>query len=597
MKQASVWMSIKKFHFNSLLFRNTLCIALAIVLPMGIIAFVNHYDYRQEIYKQMMLSNEGVLEKCVSLGDSLLDDLAMAADELAVSNEAALFLRKTGQYGADFRLNRDYEELCNHLMVQFQRYKQSFQCISHLFLYASKTRTVLSDTGLFSADRIDDAWTHFPEIIDDDRTYYLNSRKDERIILYRPMHTQQEKKTEFVVIEIDLRQLGETISQNRSQNRSTLLLLDHGGRTIYRGEDPEGLVERVPVQDLMHTEDGHSRILPNSGTIFSVMETEHRCFTYALVTQQHFFTEEEARYRHFLTLTIVLLAVGSVLAIAVITIFTYYPMRRILDVIRHPYDPNTDPTVGKKENELLYITSSIINVMEENDQTARELRGRMQAFNEAQARALQFQTNPHFLSNALEIIKWSSVSESGFGNPTSVMLTKLAELYRNLIRDENVLVPLREELEYVRLYIEILTTRYEDKITFGFAIDPKTETCFVLKASIQPLVENAIKHGLSARHYIGSITVRTGMESNSLYIDVKNDGEYVSPGVVERINDSLEQEFTSAGSGIGLHNINTRIKLIFGKKYGVRLRSNGDAGGVTARIEVPVIDGTNETER
>lgn len=178
--------------------------------------------------------------------------------------------------------------------------------------------------------------------------------------------------------------------------------------------------------------------------------------------------------------------------------------------------------------------------------------------------------------------------EFGLGNNTSRMLTKLAALYRESLQDDIVLVTLKEEIEYLKRYMEILNFRYADRIQYVLDIEENALKYHVVKMTIQPLLENAIKHGLKPKQYYGTVTISAGIADNCMKIRVKNDGESLSRGKMEEINSDLRDKISTGGK-VGLRNVNARIKLIYGKNYGVQLQPNEGGEGVVTELTMPLI--------
>ena len=306
--------------------------------------------------------------------------------------------------------------------------------------------------------------------------------------------------------------------------------------------------------------------------IVSVMKSQHKSWQYAYVTELRNYKEEMGAVSGFL-LTSVLVGLFSSLIVAyLITILTYRPMRKIMNVINNPRLHWNEREATKESNELLYITSSILadrGEPEADEKTSEELEERIRSLRQAQFRALQFQIDPHFLYNTLETIKWSAVEEMGLGNKVSKMLTKVARLYRLGLENDDVIVTLKEELEFLKLYIEIVRIRFGDSIGFHWDIDSELYSCNIIKMCLQPIVENAIQHSLRPRNYLGNITISAKYQDECLRICVENDGETMTDKELDTLNKTLKTGSGFEESKVGLRNVNERIKLVYGKEYGV----------------------------
>lgn len=200
--------------------------------------------------------------------------------------------------------------------------------------------------------------------------------------------------------------------------------------------------------------------------------------------------------------------------------------------------------------------------------------------------ALQAQINPHFLYNTLDSIIWMIENENYDG--AIIMVTALARLFRISLSKGKNIITLRDEIEHARNYLTIQNIRYKNKFTYDMEVDEETLNFASIKLIIQPLIENAIYHGMEFMGGDGEILVKTYVKGNDLYIDVIDNGLGMLPEVCDTLltNDS---KIERKSSGIGLKNVHERIQLYFGINYGLEIYSEPDEG-TTIRIHMPGID-------
>ncbi|HIX05119.1 MAG TPA: sensor histidine kinase [Candidatus Fournierella pullicola] len=199
---------------------------------------------------------------------------------------------------------------------------------------------------------------------------------------------------------------------------------------------------------------------------------------------------------------------------------------------------------------------------------------------------LQSQINPHFLYNTLDSVIW--MTEAGRYDEAIQMVTSLARLFRIALSRGRSFIPLADELEHARHYMTIQQIRYQDKFTASVTAGKGTEGLYTLKLIVQPLLENAIYHGMAAAEEDGRITVTARREGEDLVIDVTDNGIGMPPEVVERLLDESQPQTRSSGSGIGVRNVHRRIRLTFGEPYGLEVFSEPDEG-TTVRIRLPAL--------
>ena len=192
-------------------------------------------------------------------------------------------------------------------------------------------------------------------------------------------------------------------------------------------------------------------------------------------------------------------------------------------------------------------------------------------------KALQAQINPHFLYNTLDSIAW--MCEQGRSTDAVNMVHALARLFRISISRGHELIPIARELEHAEHYLEIQTCRYKNQFTYAFHVDPACLDYYCNKITLQPIIENAILHGLDLLVEEGHIDVQVCQEGEDILFCVQDNGVGMSP---EQVSAILEQDAQDR-TGIGIKNVNDRLQIYFGKGYGLRIVSELDMG---TRVEI-----------
>lgn len=198
---------------------------------------------------------------------------------------------------------------------------------------------------------------------------------------------------------------------------------------------------------------------------------------------------------------------------------------------------------------------------------------------------LQSQINPHFLYNTLDIIVWMIENEQK--QEAVKVVTALARFFRISLSKGKSIIPVRDELEHVRNYLMIQQMRFKNKFTYEIEAGEDVMELACLKLLLQPLVENAIYHGMEFMDGDGEIRIRAFREEDSLWFEISDNGLGMTGEQVEGLLSEKPQVRSGRGSGIGVKNVNERIELYFGKPYGLIIESEPDEGTVI-RIHLPV---------
>ena len=201
--------------------------------------------------------------------------------------------------------------------------------------------------------------------------------------------------------------------------------------------------------------------------------------------------------------------------------------------------------------------------------------------------SLQAQINPHFLYNTLDIIVWQIENEKQSEAVHTV--TALARFFRLSLGKGKNIVTVRDEIDHVKNYLMIQHMRFKNKFDYEFDIAEDVLELPSLKLMLQPLVENAIYHGMEFMDGDGLIMVKAWREENELYLSVADNGLGMTEDKVEMILTGKSSSGNGRGSGIGVKNVNERIKLYFGEAYGITIDSEPDEG-TTVIIHLPAKD-------
>ncbi|MEH7493125.1 sensor histidine kinase [Neobacillus niacini] len=225
-----------------------------------------------------------------------------------------------------------------------------------------------------------------------------------------------------------------------------------------------------------------------------------------------------------------------------------------------------DDEVGKLQQNFQTMIQQIDELINEN--YSKQL-----TIKETEFKALQAQINPHFLYNTLESINW--LAKGNGQTQISRMVEALGFLLRNSISLKQPLITIEEELNVVGNYVIIQKYRFEERLDFRMEVDSDIGGFYIPKLTLQPLVENAIHYALEPKIDPCKISVYSIVEKESIKLIVEDDGPGMEPAFIEKLK---RGEVKTRGQGVGLSNINDRIKLAYGEKYGVEIESEPNKG-------------------
>ncbi|WP_026702282.1 sensor histidine kinase [Salibacterium aidingense] len=291
------------------------------------------------------------------------------------------------------------------------------------------------------------------------------------------------------------------------------------------------------------------------------------------------------------------LMTGYLLLVIVITIFISRqsakaisrPIEALTQRMKKVQQGNFDQVEYKKtaylKDEIGDLQRNFHIMLDKINELIKENYTKQLVIKETEYKALQSQINPHFLYNTLDSIHW--MAKMNQQEKISTMAEALGSMMRNIISKKKPLIKIAEELEIVENYITIQKFRYGERLTFELQRETGVEELSIPKLTIQPIVENAIQHGLEEMMDPCTITVHIAAQEEKVEIVIRDNGPGIDEETIHQIH---EGNVKPKGSGIGLYNINERIHLMFGEDGGVSIKS-GKEGGTVVTITLPYMKG------
>lgn len=294
--------------------------------------------------------------------------------------------------------------------------------------------------------------------------------------------------------------------------------------------------------------------------------------------------KKETETQFIYTLIALLLFLCALLLSSLLSKAITQPIRTLQNsmskVVKGEFDTALVPETA--QNEIGDLTHSF-NLMTQQIQSliAQNIKEQKQK-RKSELKALQSQINPHFLYNTLDSIIW--MAETGANQDVVLMTSSLARLFRQSISNDDELVSIRQELEYTRSYLTIQKMRYKDTLDFQIEAEDKILDYKIVKLTLQPLVENAIYHGIKFKEGIGTVHISGSMEDNCILIVISDNGIGMTE---EQLSHIFEPRTPSTkSSGVGINNIQNRLHLYYGENYGLEFESE-ERIGTTVYIRIP----------
>lgn len=302
-----------------------------------------------------------------------------------------------------------------------------------------------------------------------------------------------------------------------------------------------------------------------------------------------------ADFRVTLSLMLFALVVFLILFIVLAYFLARYltePITVLSHIMAHPREKNraVESPYMNRTDEIGTLYNQYQTMLEENNHYIKSEYENKMILMDTQMKALESQINAHFLYNTLEAI--NSLAEIEGAEDISVMALALGDMFRYSIKTKGALVTLEKELAHVKNFVAIQQIRFDNGFRFEMDVPEELYSCRILKLILQPLVENALYHGLLHCNAGSSIYLSARKENKIIYFTVKDDGVGMASETLEQLQKLLEEKpkfgelSQHANESIGLKNINARIRLYYGEDYGLSVKSEQGCG-TTVQIKIP----------
>ena len=407
------------------------------------------------------------------------------------------------------------------------------------------------------------------------------------------VNNQTGEREGLFFVDLNYSAISDLCNNNSIEEKGYIFVLDAEGNIVYHPKQQlmYGGLKTENIDAIMECKED-SLLIDEGGDskLYTMSKSKKTGWTVvgATYTSELLKNNEQAQMWYLFVASILLLAVIGISSI--ISREITKPIRSLRDSMRKvqngQFDTHveviTENEIGSLGRSFNLMTSEIQALMEQNVYEQKQKR-------KSELKALQAQINPHFLYNTLDSIIW--MSEAGENDEVVEMTSALARLLRQSISNDQEEIELGKEIEYVKNYLTIQKMRYKDKLEYFIYIDPWIAHVPIIKLVLQPLVENAIYHGIKYKETKGNLKIYARPVGSKVEIVVEDDGIGMDEDVMEHIFDEHRKE--QKRNGVGVPNVQKRLKLQYGPEYGIQYESVKGAG-TKGVITIPIDGGMTD---
>ncbi|WP_273324540.1 sensor histidine kinase [Vallitalea guaymasensis] len=588
MKKKNMWKYIKSYKFQSILIKNFLLIFLIVFIPVIIITISVQSKYNNAVEDEIKTANYNAAIKTQATIDRAMQDTTRLATHLSISSVYDLF----------FISNKTFADYYNIIDIIYDRTREyiSLDDYVHSVYLQSDSLGILYDSidnaikqvGLENSTLQEEDW-YIKDKADNNkinRYFAWRETRDGQITgnYVSVIHYVRKKRTKIlgsVTINLKVNHLAKMADMIYSENDVKTIVIDNETKKVIISKNTDDFLKNISDIDVFKSID-YSKIdkseilsVDNEQYIITNVKSHYGNWTYLSVLPLTSYSNDVNRIYEYVKNILIAYMIISLILSYLLTMKTYEPVSTVMRIIDNPQ--MWDREKHRNKNEVKYISDNIFKIIISNTELEEELRNKITLLDKAQNKALQSQMNPHFLFNTLEAINWTAIELLDGYNEASDMISNLSEVLRYSLDGEQF-SSVKDEVKYCKIYINIMKKRYKNKLEVKWNIQEEVYDNRIMKLTLQPIIENAIYHGIKPKRDKGLIEVTCNSMNDKLEITIKDDGVGMTKDEEIELNTKINDKYLLRNQGIGMYNVNQRIKLLYGDEYGIKVISSKGIG-------------------
>ena len=578
----------KKIHFKSIRTKMILYFSSLVLLTITIFMFFS-INYTKDNLMENSAENSRQLIEQVNLNiENYIDYMENISQVIISSSNVKNYLFHSGNGGLDSKLEE-----------YFQVVLKARKDIYNIALYGDNGRYFINDgkakrnpyarlekkewyqeAKAVGSDIVISS-SHVQNMVDGDYKWVVTFSRG-------VVNPQTMKVEGLLMIDLNYDVINDLCGAISLGKKGYVYILDQKGEIVYHPQQQLILsgVKKEPLEEIINSEKSTSYIDENGEEkIYTPFQSVKTGWTIVGVVYTSELVKNEKTVQYmYIGLGSVLTALAILLAFLMSNGITR-PLKQLKAAMKEVQEGKFEPVYAavKGDNEIASLNRSFNRMTEHIDELMKKNTTEQAEKRKSEMKALQSQINPHFLYNTLDSIIW--MIETGDQEEAILMTSALAGFFRQAIGKSDDFVTIWEELEYTKNYLIIQQMRYKDKIDFNIMVNQDIMECMIIKLVLQPLVENALYHGLKYKEEKGTIRITGYQQRGNIVIKVMDDGI----GMDQETLKSIFHKKSRVGgryNGVGMVNIQERMVLYYGEGFGLFVESEVGIG-TTVTVTLP----------
>ncbi len=576
----------KDYRFNSILVRSFILIIVTLLLAFLGISFLVRIEMNKNLLQEIGKISEQDLEKTKERMDSSVDEIRQIAGQLSLDPDVMKFLlpNTTEVFGQNNMIK---------VKEKIDMYIGISNYIDSIYVYSYKNQMIVTDSkGMDINDFSDTTWLSNLTEREYAPSRIIGRLKENRypyVLSYiQPIRLTQMQFLGGIIINLDIDKLNTLVASDSESMEEGFIISDKRGNIIMSSDSKELMKNTSEIERFSKMNINEEGYHIAGKEISTVTGSENFDWKYISTVSLEHYDKNMNDSKGFYVILLIFIVCSSLIAALIIALYCYQPVSNLLGLLKDPSlgidDSNID--LGFKKNEIHEIALNIVRNLYSNEKMKEEISQYTQIVDKAQVTALQAQISPHFLYNTLENIRWKAISICQGDNEVSQIIMNLSQMLRVSLDNERQIITVEEEIQNAKLYIKILELRYENKLKVEWDVDDTVLKLPIIKVCLQPLIENAVYHGIKPKRGKGTICIRIIAEETKYRMQVIDDGIGMSEEELNKLNQMMDEKYILNENHIGVCNVNQRIKLILNRESVMHV-SSIEGEGTTVELEIP----------
>ncbi len=558
------------FIRNSIIFS---CVFFIVIIIFGIKAFHSNIA---ESDRQITEASLSAIENTKEANDEIFSDITKKIIDLSVMSDVKFIFLDNKNNELYFQKNTDVLKI---LKIYFQ----GNNSVNSVYVYNNAKNYVITGSGTVPVRYLPDtSWINEYEKMEKyDLNVVFRQKDNEKITVATFLYRAQKEEIYDggIVVNLDINK-----SMPSKNSKSTQLIIDRAsGKIVYSNNSN---ITQSMLNELLKHKNSITRY---DKKYFSVAAIPSEYIAYDFVTVD--LLENYGKNRLFTYFYSILILLALIMVFYIVALFLanilYRPINELTSLVDNPFSQETKKYLENDVN-TKKIADKLFLVVSNNEKLQNELNKKMETLNYAQLKALQWQINPHFIFNTLNMLYYISTKATTESSPISKGIMSLSKLMRYCLKTDSESVALSEELKNAEEYLKIIKSRVGDNFEIVWKTEEEHLDNKIVKMTIQPILENCFRYGFEETNYKGIIVIETKKEDGFFKISISDNGKGFEKEKVSELNKLFSESPYIPEKHIGLFNVNSRISLIYGEEYGLEIHSEKNKG-TTVTMKFPDI--------